>query len=213
MGNERVLPTLSLEEAHWAGGRTVAGLDEAGRGAWAGPVVAAVVILPPDPARLAATLAGVDDSKLLAPSLRQRLDERIREAAQVGIGEVSAAEIDASGIVPATLQAMHLALASLPHPPDFLLIDHIPRPLGSWPQQRLVRGESQSLSIAAASIVAKVHRDRLMLAYHEMYPQYRFDLHKGYGVPSHRHAIERWGATPIHRQSWAPFMQLRLPLE
>lgn len=207
-----MLPGLSLEEAQWARGRTVAGLDEAGRGAWAGPVVAAVVVLPPDPARLAATLAGVDDSKLLAPSLRQRLDERIRQVAQVGIGEVASAAIDAIGIVPATLQAMNLALAALPHPPDFLLIDHIPRSLGIWPQQRLVRGESQSLSIAAASIVAKVHRDRLMLAYHEVYPRYRFDRHKGYGVPSHRAAIEQWGPTPIHRRSWAPFAQLQLPL-
>lgn len=209
----RMSPALHLEQACWAAGKTVAGLDEAGRGAWAGPVVAAAVVFPPEPERLVLDLAGVDDSKLLRPAVRERLDERIRATAEVGLGAVSAAEIDAIGILPATFLAMELALAALPHPPAFLLIDHIPRPLGCWPQQRLVRGESQSLSIAAASIVAKVHRDRLMVAYHETYPRYRFDLHKGYGVPLHRHAIECWGATPIHRCSWAPFVQMRLLLE
>jgi len=201
-----------IEQELWAQGRRVVGLDEAGRGAWAGPVVAAAVVLPPEPDRLAVELAGVADSKLVRPAVREKLDAAIRAIAEVGVGAVSAAEIDDIGIVPATLRAMELALADLPHPPDYLLIDYIPRPLGNWPQQRLVRGESQSLSIAAASIVAKVHRDRLMLAFHRTYPGYRFDQHKGYGVPLHRAAIELWGPTPIHRRTWAPFVQLRLAL-
>lgn len=203
---------MVIEQELWAQGRRLAGLDEAGRGAWAGPVVAAAVVLPPDPDRLAVALAGVADSKQLRPPQREKLDAAIRAAAEVGVGAVSAAEIDDIGIVPATLRAMELALADLPHPPDYLLIDHIPRPLGNWPQQRLVRGESHSLSIAAASIVAKVHRDRLMLAFHRTYPSYRFDQHKGYGVPLHRTAIELWGPTPIHRRTWAPFVQLPLAL-
>ncbi len=201
-----------IEQELWAQGRRVAGLDEAGRGAWAGPVVAAAVVLPPEPDRLAVALAGVADSKLVRPAVREKLDAAIRAIAEVGVGAVSAAEIDDIGIVPATLRAMELALADLPRPPDYLLIDHIPRPLGNWPQQRLVRGESRSLSIAAASIVAKVHRDRLMLGFHRTYPGYRFDQHKGYGVPLHRAAIELWGPTPIHRRTWAPFVQLRLAL-
>lgn len=194
-------------------GLRVAGLDEAGRGAWAGPVVAAAVVLPPDPDRLAVALAGVADSKLLRPTAREHLDAAIRGAAVTAVGVVEADEIDAIGIVPATLRAMELALAALPLTPGFLLIDHIPRPLGRWPQQRLVRGEGQSLSIAAASIVAKVHRDRLMVDLHARYPEYGFDVHKGYGVPTHREALARWGATLSHRRSWAPFVQAHLPLE
>lgn len=206
-------PGIEFEQEQWARGLRVAGLDEAGRGAWAGPVAAAAVVLPPEPDRLVVALAGVADSKQLHPAMREKLDAAIRATAAVGVGVVGADEIDAIGIVPATLRAMALALADLPHPPDFLLIDFIPRPLGSWPQRRLVRGESQSLSIAAASIVAKVHRDRLMVDNHARYPNYRFDLHKGYGVPLHRAAIELWGPTPIHRRTWAPLAQLSLELE
>ncbi len=202
-----------IEEGLWAHGLRVAGLDEAGRGAWAGPVVAAAVVLPSDPDRLAVALAGVADSKLLRPTVREHLDASIRAAADTGVGVVEADEIDAIGIIAATLRAMELALNALLRPPGFLLIDHIPRPLGRWPQQRLVRGESQSLSIAAASIVAKVHRDRLMVDLHTRYPAYGFNVHKGYGVPMHREALARWGATSIHRRSWAPFVQMQLPLE
>ena len=206
-------PPLALELELWGRGLAVAGLDEAGRGAWAGPVVAAAVVLPPEPDRLNVALAGVDDSKLLRPALRSRLDERIRAEAVVGVGVISAADIDAIGILPATLAAMEAALAALPCPLDFLLIDHLPRPLGQWPQQRLVRGESQSLSIAAASIVAKVYRDRLMVEADACFPGYGFARHKGYGTPDHRAALDRLGPTPIHRCSWAPLLQLRLPLE
>ncbi|NOX61157.1 MAG: ribonuclease HII [Chloroflexi bacterium] len=204
---------LHWEATHWREGRVVAGLDEAGRGAWAGPVVAAAVVLPPDPDLLAKVLAGVDDSKRLSPAARERLAERIRELAQVGVGWSSAETIDEMGIIPATLVAMQAALAALPRPPDFLLIDHIPRALGSWPQERLVRGESQSLSIAAASIIAKVYRDQWMVEYDERYPGYGFARHKGYGTRQHCAALDRLGPCPIHRRTWAPLLQRRLPLD
>lgn len=206
-------PALHLERAHWRQGRTVAGLDEAGRGAWAGPVVAAVVVLPARPRFVARFLAGVDDSKRLSAGRRQYFAGRIQEIATVGLGVIPAATIDEIGIVPATLQAMELALAALPSPPGYLLIDHIPRPLGRWPQQCLVRGESESLSIAAASIMAKVHRDGLMAGYEADWPGYDFARHKGYGTPQHRAALARLGPTPLHRHSWAPLLQPRLPLD
>lgn len=204
---------LDLERAHWAAGRRVAGLDEAGRGAWAGPVVAAAVLLPPDAAGMAQALAGVTDSKRLSAAARERLAAAIWAHAAVGLGEVSAAGIDQMGIVEATMQAMIQAVHHLPLPPDCLLIDHIPRPLGEWPQQRLPRGEMASLSIAAASIVAKVQRDRLMAELEEAWPGYGFGQHKGYGTAQHRLALARLGPTPLHRRTWAPFLQLRLPLD
>lgn len=204
-------PTLALEEVHWTAGRRVAGLDEAGRGAWAGPVVAAAVVLPPRP-DLAALLAGVDDSKRLPPARRQAWAARIAALAQVGIGETDVVEIEALGILAATHLAMERALAALPERPDFLLVDYLPRPLGEWPQQRLVRGEGVSLSIAAASIVAKVHRDRLMAELDRVYPGYGLAHHKGYGTAEHQAALARLGPAAVHRRSWAPLRQPRLPL-
>jgi len=206
--------SLLWEESLWSRRRSVAGLDEAGRGAWAGPVVAAAVVLPPEPDLLAASLAEVDDSKRLTPATRERLYGRIYEtAAAVGVGVIPAAEIDRIGILPATYAAMTTALAQLPTQPDHLLIDYIPRPLGDWSQQRIKRGESASLSIAAASIIAKVHRDRLMVGMDAQWPGYGFARHKGYGTPQHRAALDRLGPTSIHRRTWAPLLQLRLPLE
>ena len=206
--------SLLWEESLWSRRRSVAGLDEAGRGAWAGPVVAAAVVLPPEPDLLAASLAEVDDSKRLTPATRERLYGRIYEtAAAVGVGVIPASEIDRIGIVPATLAAMQAALAQLPTRPDHLLIDYIPRPLGAWSQQRIERGESASLSIAAASIIAKVYRDRLMVGMDAQWPGYGFARHKGYGTPQHRAALDRLGPTSIHRRTWAPLLQLRLPLE
>ena len=204
---------LAYERELWAEGRVVAGLDEAGRGAWAGPVVAAAVILPPDPDRLAEALAGVDDSKRLSPAARERLYDRIREVAATAVGVIPPDVIDAIGILNATYRAMRAALAALAQQPDALLIDYLPRPLGDWPQQRLVRGERASLSIAAASIVAKVHRDRLMVELDARYPGYGFARHKGYGTREHRRALDALGPCPIHRRSWKPIRQLRLPLE
>ncbi len=204
---------LAYERVWWAEGRVVAGLDEAGRGAWAGPVVAGAVILPPVPERLLEALAGVDDSKRLSPAARDRLYDRIREVAATAVGVIPPAVIDEIGVLNATYRAMEAALAALPQPPDALLIDYIPRRLGAWEQKRLVRGESASLSIAAASIIAKVHRDRLLLALDEQYPGYGFARHKGYGTKQHRRAIAELGPAPIHRLSWAPFRQPRLPFE
>ncbi len=204
---------LAYERVWWAEGRVVAGLDEAGRGAWAGPVVAGAVILPPEPERLLEALAGVDDSKRLSPAARDRLYDRIREVAATAVGVIPPAVIDEIGVLNATYRAMEAALAALPQPPDALLIDYIPRRLGAWEQKRLVRGESASLSIAAASIIAKVHRDRLLLALDEQYPGYGFARHKGYGTKQHRRAIAELGPAPIHRLSWAPFRQPRLPFE
>ncbi len=204
---------LAYERVWWAEGRVVAGLDEAGRGAWAGPVVAGAVILPPGPERLLEALAGVDDSKRLTPATRDRLYDRIREVAATAVGVIPPAVIDEIGVLNATYRAMEAALAALPQPPDALLIDYIPRRLGAWEQKRLVRGESASLSIAAASIIAKVHRDRLLLALDEQYPGYGFARHKGYGTKQHRRAIAELGPAPIHRLSWAPFRQPRLPFE
>jgi ribonuclease HII len=204
---------LAYEMRLWAEGKVVAGLDEAGRGAWAGPVVAAAVILPPEPERVREALAGVDDSKRLSPAAREGLFDRIREVATTAVGVISADVIDAVGILNATYRAMHAALAALPQSPDALLIDYLPRPLGAWPQQRLVRGERASLSIAAASIIAKVHRDRLMVELDARYPGYGFARHKGYGTRAHRRALDALGPCPIHRHSWSPIRQLRLPLE
>ncbi len=203
---------LMYEMRLWSEGKVVAGLDEAGRGAWAGPVVAAAVILPPDPDLLAEALAGVDDSKRLSPAARDRFYDRIRAVAATAVGVVSPEVIDEIGILNATYRAMQAALAALPQQPDALLIDYIPRPLGDWPQQRLVRGERASLSIAAASIIAKVHRDRLMAALDAQYPGYGFARHKGYGTKQHRRALDALGPCAIHRRSWAPIRQLRLPL-
>ncbi|MCO6450047.1 MAG: ribonuclease HII [Caldilineales bacterium] len=206
------MPHLQWEQEQWRAGRVVAGIDEAGRGAWAGPVVAAAVNLPPEPDRLAETLADADDSKKLRPRQRESLVALIEGVATVGVGLAPASEIDEIGILPATFTAMERALSALPKAPDFLLIDHIPRPLGAWPQQRLVRGDGESLSIAAASIIAKVYRDRLMVELDAAYPGYGFAQHKGYGTAQHRAAIDRLGPCVIHRRSWTPFVQLRLPL-
>ncbi len=204
---------LAYEMSLWAQGKVVAGLDEAGRGAWAGPVVAAAVILPPEPERLVQALDGVDDSKRLSPAAREGLYDRIRAVAATAVGVIPPDVIDAIGILNATYRAMQAALAALSQSPDALLIDYLPRPLGDWPQQRLVRGERASLSIAAASIIAKVHRDRLMVELDARYPGYGFARHKGYGTRAHRRALDALGPCSIHRHSWSPIRQLRLPLD
>lgn len=187
-----------------------AGLDEVGRGCWAGPLVAAAVVLPVEELALCPELlAGVDDSKRLSAGRRQALAGRIYEVALgVGIGEVSPALVDALGILRATALAMRRALARLPLSPRFLLVDGrlaLDLPL---PQRPLIRGDVRCLSIAAASIVAKVHRDRLMLAWAGRYPRYGFEKHKGYGTAGHRQALERWGPCPLHRRSFAPVQAL-----
>lgn len=205
-----VAPSLLYEGRLWSQGyRRIAGLDEAGRGAWAGPVVAAAVILPASQPDLIERLAGVRDSKQLSPARRETLIEAIQaQALAWGVGQVAPAEIDALGIVPATRQAMHQALASLSPAADYALIDYLPLPDLDLPQFSLPKGDARVLSIAAASIVAKVLRDRLMIQLDDRYPGYGFARHKGYGTPQHRAALQALGPCAIHRLSFAPLQQL-----
>ena len=183
----------------------MAGLDEAGRGAWAGPVVAAAVILPSGDPDLARHLLGVRDSKQLTPARREALLETIQQHALAwGVGAVPPAGIDELGIVPATRQAMHLALQALSPPADYLLIDHLRLPGVALPQTSLPKGDARILSIAAASIVAKVSRDRMMVELEARYPRYGFGRHKGYGTAQHRAALAALGPSPAHRLSFAP---------
>ena len=209
-GQGPLLPSLTYEMRLWADGFcTVAGLDEAGRGAWAGPVVAAAVILPPDRPELARHLLGVRDSKTLTARRREELLEVIEQHALAwGVGVVLPTSIDASGIVPATREAMILALEALSPPADHLLIDHVSLPELPLPQISLPKGDARILSIAAASIVAKVSRDRLMVNLDAEYPGYGFARHKGYGTPQHQVALARLGPSAIHRLSFAPLQRL-----
>lgn len=209
----RQQPTLVEETALWqAGYSRIAGLDEAGRGAWAGPVVAAAVVLPPDPA-VAGRLAGVADSKQLTPGQRERLFDLIgQEAVAWAAGAVPAAQIDAQGIASSTRSAMAAAIAGLALPPDFLLIDYVRLAGLATPQRSLPKGDSKVLSIAAASIVAKVTRDRLLAGLGTIYPGYGFEQHKGYGTAQHQAALRRLGPCPEHRASFAPVRGVQLAL-
>jgi len=195
-------PTLEFEQQLWNGGLgRLAGIDEAGRGAWAGPVAAGAVVLPPDPSLLE-TLSGVRDSKLMTPLARQSWAPRIREAALGwGVGFASAEEIDALGIVPATKLAALRALAGLR--PDYLLTDFLVFRDLDLPQTALVKGDRRSLSVAAASVLAKTARDALMVELDGTYPGYGFARHKGYGTSIHQEAIRCRGMCDIHRRSFA----------
>ncbi len=210
-----IMPDLTHEQRiceQW-NVRHVVGVDEAGRGAIAGPVVAAAVILPlDDPDRLA-LLAGVNDSKQLSFARREALYDVICNVALAwGVGQSTAAEIDKLGILPANAQAMRRALAQLDPAGHFLLIDGRERLRGvSLPQETLVRGDSLSLSVAAASVLAKVTRDRLMVKLAERFPVYGFGRHKGYCTRVHQAALQAHGPCPEHRQTFAP-IQARLPL-
>ncbi|MFH0724983.1 MAG: ribonuclease HII [Pseudomonadota bacterium] len=186
------------EEARNRGYRLIAGIDEAGRGPLAGPVVASAVILPPG-----FNTTGIDDSKKLTPKKRAFLYDVIFDGAvAVGVGIVHEAKIDELNILRASLLAMDRAVARLPLRPDYLLIDG-PFPITTdLPQELLPKGDARSVSIAAASIIAKVTRDRLMETYHDAYPQYGFLRHKGYPTRDHREAIRVFGACPIHRRSF-----------
>ncbi len=201
-----ISPTLEVEAQFWAAGlRHVAGLDEAGRGAWAGPVYAGAVILPSTGGAPAA-LAGVRDSKQLSPRQREAQFQAIAEmAVAVGVGRATAAEIDALGIVPATRLAMRRALAALLPPAHALVIDALPLPEVALPQRSFPFADALSLSVAAASIVAKVSRDRWMAEQAEIaFPGYGFAQHKGYGTPQHRVALDRLGVSALHRRTFRP---------
>lgn len=192
-------PGTRFEREFWRRGlRRVAGVDEAGRGPLAGPVVAAAVILPPG-----ARLPGLDDSKRLSPAVRLRLYRRIlRVAVAVAVGHASPREVDRLNVHRAAQEAMRRALRRLCPPPEAVLVDGLPLPGLELPQRAVVGGDALCRSIAAASVVAKVWRDRLMDRLDRRYPQYGFARHKGYPTRDHRLALERYGPSPVHRQSF-----------
>jgi ribonuclease HII len=198
---ERMKKMLLLEELYWGKGFIhIAGVDEAGRGPLAGPVVAAAVILPREAGEF---LKGVDDSKKLSFKKREELYPLIRaHSLAVGVGIVAALEIDELNIYQAGLKAFSLAVKSLKTPPDFVLSDAYRVPGLSCPQLPVVRGDSLSLSIAAASIVAKVTRDRIMDDLDREFPQYGFGQNKGYPTREHREALKQHGPCPWHRRSF-----------
>jgi ribonuclease HII len=199
-------PDLSFEQALWDAGLTiVAGIDEAGRGALAGPVSAAAVILPPEK-EITGQLKGVRDSKQMTPCQREKVREKILQYVTAwGVGFATAGEIDQMGILPATRLAASRALEALTLPPSHLLLDYLFLPDIPTPQTALIKGDCRSLSIAAASILAKTSRDALMREIDLTYPGYGFAAHKGYGTLAHRVALQRIGASPVHRISFALF--------
>jgi ribonuclease HII len=194
-------PTDFFETSAWACGfRRIAGLDEAGRGPLAGPVVVAVVILP-----RRCTLDVLDDSKLLSAAQRQSLFSSITSHAQDwGIGTASEHEIDRLNILGATRLAGYRAIQDLDAPPDYLILDALLIPTVYIRQRPVIKGDQLSVSIAAASILAKVTRDRIMDTYHERFPDYQFHLHKGYPTPEHLKRLRQFGPCPGHRQSFRP---------
>jgi ribonuclease HII len=202
-------PNLEFESTYWTQGlRFVAGLDEAGRGAWAGPVTAAVVVLPQDE-QVSVLLAGVRDSKQVSPSARQMLAEKIKAfALGWGVGTADHCEIDGLGIIHATRLAMERAIAQLNNQPEHLLIDALLLPEVAIPQTALIKGDQRSLSIAAASILAKTSRDAWMIEAHTQFPDYGLDHHKGYGTKKHRASLLTSGISPIHRLSFKPISEI-----
>jgi len=196
-------PDLRFEQALWKTGLTrLAGVDEAGRGAWAGPVAAGAVILPCDPSILN-TLNGVRDSKLMSARQRENWAARIKETCLTwAVGYASAAEIDANGILPATRLAVLRAFKSLSISPQHLITDYLVLPDISIQQTPLVKGDRRCLSVAAASVLAKTSRDALMCQLEKDHPSYGFSRHKGYGTRQHQEAICIHGLSGVHRRSF-----------
>lgn len=192
---------LDYEYKYWSSGTDfIAGIDEAGRGPLAGPVVASAVILPHD-----INLPEVTDSKKLSEKKLDRLfDEIMDNALAVGIGIVQEREIDKINILQATYRAMEIAVAKLRIKPEVLLVDGLPADIKYFKQDSIIKGDSKSLSIASASIIAKVTRDRMMLNYDRVFPEYGFSRHKGYGSRQHIDSIKTHFASPVHRQSFKP---------
>ena len=209
--------SFEFEQPLWrAGVARVAGVDEAGRGPLAGPVVAAAVILPPRWAQsgLPAALAGLNDSKQLTEAQREQYFEFLTRCAEIefAIAAVDAGVIDEINILQATHRAMNNALAQLSPLPPHALVDGRPVKTLRVPQTAIVKGDARSYSIAAASVLAKVTRDRRMLEYHAQWPEYGFAEHKGYGTAKHLAAIAKHGACPIHRMTFAPLKPMEAKL-
>ncbi len=216
--DEGTAPGDAERRARRLGHECIVGVDEVGRGALAGPVVAAAAWVPADAAE-ALLREGLRDSKRLSPRHRERLAERVRREALVALGAVDAPDIDASDIRTATFEAMRRALhalrALMPSPPDLVLVDGrepiTPFPWGDIPQHPLVGGDDRSVNIAAAAVVAKVHRDALLVEMSRSHPGYGFERHKGYGTALHLRALARFGPCPLHRRSFAPVRRLLSP--
>lgn len=202
-------PHIEYEKRLWEEGfQVVAGLDEAGRGAWAGPVYAAAVVLPSDE-RICDLLAGVRDSKRMTARQRQRWEGCIKSASVAwAVGSAGHTEIDDIGILPATCLAMQRAIEQISNPPRYLLVDYINIADCSSPQLSIPKGDCQSLSIAAASVLAKVARDAFMVDLDEQYPGYGFARHKGYGTRVHLAAIRQMGLLPVHRKTFRPMAEM-----
>ena len=200
----RLRKLLEIETELWAQGYTrVAGVDEVGVGPLAGPVVAAAVVFRPG-----CGIRGVDDSKRLLPEQRERMGEAIRrEALSWAVAEVAPADIDRLNIYQAAREAMRLAVAALPEPPDYVIVDARTVPGCELPQRAIVGGDARCHAIAAASILAKLTRDAAMVRFDTQYPGYGFADHKGYATLSHRQALARLGPCDIHRRSFTPCVQ------
>ncbi len=206
------MPDWAYEDAaRDAGHLVIAGVDEAGRGPWAGPVVAGAVVL--DAGSLPKALrSGLDDSKKLKPAVREDLFRELSAVARIGIGEADIAEIDIMNILQASLLAMARAVADLSMPaPDFALVDGNRKPVLNCDLQCVIKGDARSLSIAAASIAAKVTRDRIMADLDSRYPGYGWARNAGYGTKEHQAALARLGVTPAHRRSFAPIRKILSP--
>jgi ribonuclease HII len=201
---------LRYEKHLWSKGVTfIAGIDEAGRGPLAGPVIAAAAILPS-----CFSLRGLNDSKQLAENVREQFFETLTKPGTLvcyGIGIAEPAEIDRLNILRATFLAMQRAVEVLPIRPDHLLIDGFPVALFQHSQTAIIDGDAKSMSIAAASVIAKVTRDRMMRQWHREFPQYDFDHNKGYGTPAHLESLQIHGPCPIHRRSFEPVAQTYFP--
>jgi ribonuclease HII len=202
-------PNLAMEKTLWSWGlRSPAGVDEAGRGAWAGPVAAAAVILPSEE-RILTTLYGVRDSKQMTPRERENFAKIIKvEVVAWFVGLASSKEIDTLGILSATRLAMKRAVDGLSSPPDHLLIDALLLPAVDIPQTAVIKGDALVLSIAAASVLAKTFRDENLARLEDEFPGYGFDRHKGYGTRMHQERLAALGPCPAHRFSYAPVKAL-----
>ena len=203
MGIYLGIPTLPQDFRGWLRGfRPVAGVDVSGRGSTAGPLVAAAVVL--DPQFAASWWSELRDSKALTARQRERLAERLRESAGFGIGRADNDEIDSKGLIPSTRRAMQRALEALPSRPDLILVDAVDLPDVVEEQRAIIHGDALCISIAAASILAKVDRDQIMETYDAEYPQYGFGHNRGYCTSGHLQALNIHGPCPIHRRSFAP---------